>query len=1155
MIPAELQKNAEWCVWKREIRGGKPTKVPYNPITGERAETNNPATFGSFELADERYTTEDYDGVGIRVSNGFSAVDIDHCIENGVLSDLAMSIINQLQSYTEYSPSKTGVRIIFKVASDYHYDSETYYLKNPHNGVEVYVCGATNRFVTITGNTAYGYPVRDVTDDLARVLDEYMTRPVKQRVQSVPITNTAPANLSDEQVIFKASANGKFRALFEGDLSDYNDDHSSADLALCNILAFWTGRDYDAIDRIFRQSGLFRDKWLREDYRSETIRKAIADCTEIYTPYTDTHTHTDTAGQTIFDRLGVPNLHTGDFIVTSTAVFTETDDKKTGDKKTDIVTSTPIVPTRIMVNADTGVHKIELAFRKNGTRRTTIQDRETIASKNKIVSLANVGVDVTTATAGKLVDYLNTLQRLNEIPEVTSISHLGWVDSKFLPYDDGVVFDGEASDRKLFNAIKSHGSESAWREHVSRIRENKPLRMTMAASFASPLIERCGALPFVFHLWGTTGGGKAQPLDTKIITPNGYTFMGDLRIGDEVIGGDGKPHKVVGIYPQGEKDVYELTFADGRKTRCCREHLWNVTTKTRRAHKRGYTTMSLGEMLERGIMSGKGFNFKVPLCKPVQYEPVPELPVSPYLLGALIGDGCTTLRPKEDGSKILYFSNTEQDVIAKVDAELQKIGAVMRENKSNVQYTISRCQDLKDSIVRLGLDVKSVDKFIPGIYKTARVEDRTALLCGLVDTDGHVEKNGSVSFSTKSERLAYDVCELAHSLGYKAHVKCSVRRRNGTNEYRVSISANSGVFSSGKHSGRMAAAIESRNRTEDTTAMAIVSVEPVGKSMCQCIMVDSDEHTYLCDDFIVTHNTVALKTAMSIWGKPDLGELVYTMNMTDNAMMNTAGILYSLPFAGDELQLVKSQYGYDRLIMRVTEGIDRGRMKYDAKVAQRTWKNSFIFTGEEPCTDYRSGGGTKNRVIEVNADDGVVNHGGETVAVISENYGHAGRTFIDYAKTQNLRHRYRELYSTVSGVTDKQALAATMILLGDALACECLFTQETPLVWSDISEFFYNDEDVSTAERSKEYILGWITQNRNKFDASNYSECWGVLNGKSICIIDHILFDALNEKGFSFDAVKRDWVRSGFLVRSTSGRIKDRKFINGSRPYCVELQL
>ena len=808
MIPKDLQKNAEWCVWKREIRGGKPTKVPYNPYTGERAETNNPATFGTFDLADERYMTEDYDGVGIRVSNGFSAVDIDHCVENGVLTDHALSIINKLKSYTEYSPSKTGVRIIFKTRADYQYDSETYYLKNPHNGVEVYVCGATNRFVTITGNTVFGYPVRDVTDELQSVLDEFMVRPVKQRTAAAPAVETPVLSLSDEQILLKASANSKFRALFEGDLTDYNNDHSSADLALCNILAFWTGKDADAIDRLFRKSALFRDKWLRDDYRTATIAMAIADCHEVYNPGTKASATASTE-QTIFDRLGAPNLQTGPWNVSNNAVtIEEIADRRTGETRTVLVTSTPIVPVRIMVNADTGVHKIELAFRKNGTRRTTIQDRETIASKNKIVSLANVGVDVTTATAGKLVDYLNTLQQLNVIPEVTSISHLGWVDQKFLPYDDGVVFDGEASDRKLFNAIKTHGSESAWISHVLSIRKNKPLRMTMAASFASPLIERCGALPFVLHLWGTTGGGK----------------------------------------------------------------------------------------------------------------------------------------------------------------------------------------------------------------------------------------------------------------------------------------------------------------------------------------------------------TVALKTAMSIWGKPDLGDLVYTMNMTDNAMMNTAGLLYSLPFAGDELQLVKSQYGYDRLIMRVTEGIDRGRMKYDAKVAQRTWKNAFLFTGEEPCTDYRSGGGTKNRVIEVNADEGVIHNGGETVAVISENYGHAGRTFIEYAKTQNLRARYRELYNTVSGVTDKQALAATMVLLGDAIARECLFPTEEPLTWADIAEYFYNDEDVSTAERAKEYILGWVAQNKSRFRGDDFSESFGVSGVDTTFVIDHVLVDALNEKGFSFDAVKRDWVRSDFLVRSTSGRIKDRKFINGSKPYCVELR-
>lgn len=799
MIPAELQRSAEWCVWKREIRDGKPTKVPYNPKTGERAETNNPATFSSFVLADETYMTEDYNGVGIRVSNGFSAVDIDHCVENGVISDLAMSIINAMQSYTEFSPSKTGVRIIFRVADNFAYNRDKYYLKNKSNGVEIYVCGETNRFVTITGNTVYDYPVCDATDILPAVLDAHMLRPTTEK-KSVA-TNVPSVNLSDDEVISKAfNSSAKFRALFNGDIAEYNDDHSSADLALCNILAFWTGRDADAIDRVFRKSALFRDKWLRDDYRAETIRKAIADCAEVYNPAAQQQQ------STVFDRLGATTLDTFPWMVTNAGVtIEELANKRTGETETVLVTSTPIVPTRVLVNADTGIHKIELAFRKNGSRRTTIQDREVIASKNKIVSLANVGVDVTTATAGRLVDYLNSLQQKNIIPEVTSISHLGWVDNRFLPYDEGVVFDGEATDRKLFNAIKTHGSEAAWVEHMLKLRKNKPLRMTMAASFASPLIERCGALPFVFHLWGTTGGGK----------------------------------------------------------------------------------------------------------------------------------------------------------------------------------------------------------------------------------------------------------------------------------------------------------------------------------------------------------TVALKVAMSIWGKPELGDLIYTMNMTDNAMMNTAGLLYSIPFAGDELQLIKTRDGYDRLIMRVTEGIERSRMKYDIKVAPRTWKNAFIFTGEEPCTNYNSGGGTKNRVIEVNADEGVVENGSEAVNVISENYGHAGKTFIAHAKTQDLRARYRELYSTVSDVTDKQALAATMVLLGDALARECLFPSEPPLTWADISEYFFSNEDVSTAERAREYIIAWMAQNKNKFDGTG-NETWGVAGPYSTYVFSNILVDALSDKGFSFDAVKRDWAKSGFLVKYKHSYQK-RKQVDGNAPYCVEL--
>ena len=283
MIPQQLRDNALWCVWKREIRGGNPTKVPYNPITGDRAESDNPDTFSSFAVADEKYRYDgDYDGVGVRVDNGFSFIDIDHCITDGVLSDLATDICQKINSYTEKSPSGTGLRIV--IQGDISYDRSRYYLKNPSNGVEFYVSGMTNRFMTITGNTLHDLPIRHITnEDLTDFLERYMLRPVRPQSQSINHT-AASVSLGDSEILSKALQNEKFKALFYGDMSEYNNDHSSADLALCNSLAFWTGCDPSAMDRLFRQSALYRDKWDRADYRNETIRKAIDACAETYDP-------------------------------------------------------------------------------------------------------------------------------------------------------------------------------------------------------------------------------------------------------------------------------------------------------------------------------------------------------------------------------------------------------------------------------------------------------------------------------------------------------------------------------------------------------------------------------------------------------------------------------------------------------------------------------------------------------------------------------------------------------------------------------------------------------------------------------------------------------------------------------------------------------
>lgn len=292
--PDNIQKFGLFCLWKYEERGGRKTKVPYNPRTLERGDSTDKSAFVSFpEIVNIWQREQDhFDGVGIGVFDQLAAVDIDHCIdpEDG-LSELARNIVSRLNSYTEISPSGEGIRIFFGVLDTEWYDKSKYYINNRNRGLEIYLPGTTNRFLTFTGNTTNKRPVMMCEREIKAILDDYMLRQPKE--ESRPQLPAAPADLSDRELIDKAAAasNGDlFRKLWSGDISGYP-SHSEADQALCNILAFWTGCNEGRIDTLFRQSGLMRDKWNRKQsgttYGAITIRKAIADCKEVYDPRGD----------------------------------------------------------------------------------------------------------------------------------------------------------------------------------------------------------------------------------------------------------------------------------------------------------------------------------------------------------------------------------------------------------------------------------------------------------------------------------------------------------------------------------------------------------------------------------------------------------------------------------------------------------------------------------------------------------------------------------------------------------------------------------------------------------------------------------------------------------------------------------------------------
>lgn len=288
-IPAELKTSCRFCVWKFEKRNGQKTKMPYNPANGDRARINDLRTFADFKTTLVTYAMGGYDGIGIAVGSGIGAFDIDHCIrEDGTLNDTADTVLSIFPTaYVEKSPSGKGLRGFFHVPEDYVYDKTVYYINNRSKGLEVYMPGATNRFVTVTGDV---YRTGEIPNDetaMTTLLDSLMKR--NKQVQQTHFQHHS--YLDDEAVIAhanEASNSEKFKRLFAGEWEDLYGSQSDADMALLSILAFWCGCDEEQMDRIFRTSGLMRPKWDRKQagstYGAISIRNTVNTCASVYIP-------------------------------------------------------------------------------------------------------------------------------------------------------------------------------------------------------------------------------------------------------------------------------------------------------------------------------------------------------------------------------------------------------------------------------------------------------------------------------------------------------------------------------------------------------------------------------------------------------------------------------------------------------------------------------------------------------------------------------------------------------------------------------------------------------------------------------------------------------------------------------------------------------
>ena len=283
-IPSELKSSCSFCLWRFEKGKGK---IPYNVRTGEPARSNHPEDFTDFVTAMKACVLGKWDGIGFRVSEGIGAIDVDKCIrEDGSLNDTAAEILKKFEGiYFEKSPSGTGLRGFFKITENFAYDKSRYYVNNRKLGLEVYLPGATNRFVTVTGDVYRAGGLDLGHEALQSVLDSFMKRKEKDSIGAEPASY-----LTDEQVVSYAgnASNGeKFKDLMAGRWHERYGSQSDADMALVSILAFWCGNVEEQIDRIFRTSGLMRDKWDRRTgastYGQITIRNAILTNKNVYT--------------------------------------------------------------------------------------------------------------------------------------------------------------------------------------------------------------------------------------------------------------------------------------------------------------------------------------------------------------------------------------------------------------------------------------------------------------------------------------------------------------------------------------------------------------------------------------------------------------------------------------------------------------------------------------------------------------------------------------------------------------------------------------------------------------------------------------------------------------------------------------------------------
>lgn len=549
MVPAELRSEPRWVCWRRQDRDGRTTKLPVDAHTGRMAKSTDPSTWTDFEDAVSAVARWHADGVGFVFGpdRAFTGLDLDHVLTDGRLADAFRWVVAEAHTYCEVSPSGDGLHLIFRGPKP---DWAT---RCRRGNVEMY---DHDRFFTVTGRVFEGH---GTLGENPRVVErayrswiggDPAAAPQPRLAKAGPMAGDAasrPGDMGDDELVSRmlASTRGAaIRALMDGDASAQGGDRSAADMALCSHLAFWCGGDAARMDRIFRASGLMREKWDSRrgatTYGAQTIERAIEGCREFYDPGRRRAPSPARRPSTPrspapsprvapaappapsgpeFDPDRAPSVE-GWRVDGAGRLWTVDRD---GEARASVTSTAPWIACDL-VDVDTREVRALVRVRlPGGSVREQAMGRDVLLNQGKVIgALAPMGANVSSSNCKEVVRYLTDCERrLGALrPSYQSVGHLGWADGPlgaFMPYDAGagdVRFDptpDEALKARPF--MGAAGTLAEWVAGVSPAREASPaFRCVLAASFASPLVSVLGVQTFIVYLWGRSRSGKTPTL-------------------------------------------------------------------------------------------------------------------------------------------------------------------------------------------------------------------------------------------------------------------------------------------------------------------------------------------------------------------------------------------------------------------------------------------------------------------------------------------------------------------------------------------------------------------------------------------------------------------------------------------------------------------